>query len=126
MGARQFLAKECAKILVNRFQDWACPGKVCLDKLTALDMTLVGRLGRKTTTQTNNIPVDYLLIISLSMKWQLYTKRPAGRLISAPDFGSCGPGFESHWRRNLAHDLTALFLYRALHYQPFIFSIWLI
>ena len=42
-------------ILVNRFEDWACPVNVWLGKLTVLDMTPLGWLGRKTSTQTNKI-----------------------------------------------------------------------
>ena len=34
-------------------------------------------------------------------------KCPIGRVISAPNFGSYGPGFESRWRRNLADDYKA-------------------
>ena len=41
-------------ILVNRLEDKACPVNVWLGKLTALDMTRLGWLGRKTSTQTNN------------------------------------------------------------------------
>ena len=40
-------------ILVNRLEDQACPVNVWLGKLTALDMTPLGWLGRKTSTQTN-------------------------------------------------------------------------
>ena len=42
-------------ILVNRLEDYACPINVWLHvgKLTALDMTPLGWLGRKTSTQTN-------------------------------------------------------------------------
>ena len=39
-------------ILVNRLEDSACPVNVWLGKLTALDMTPLGWLGRKTSTQT--------------------------------------------------------------------------
>ena len=39
-------------ILVNRLEDWACPVNVWLGKLTALDMTPLGWLGPKTSTQT--------------------------------------------------------------------------
>ena len=39
-------------ILVNRLEDYACPVNVWLGKLTALDMTPLGWLGRKTSTQT--------------------------------------------------------------------------
>ena len=41
----------CA-ILVNRLEDLACPVNVWLGKLTALDMTPLGWLGRKSSTQT--------------------------------------------------------------------------
>ena len=37
-------------ILVNRLEDYACPVNVWLGKLTALDMTPLGWLGRKTST----------------------------------------------------------------------------
>ena len=40
-------------ILVNHLEDYACPVNVWLGKLTALDMTPLGWLGRKTSTQTN-------------------------------------------------------------------------
>ena len=40
-------------ILVNRSEDKACPVNVWLGKLTALDMTPLGWLGHKTSTQTN-------------------------------------------------------------------------
>ena len=42
-------------ILVNRLEDLACPVNVWLGKLTALDMTPLGWLGRKTSTQTNKL-----------------------------------------------------------------------
>ena len=42
-------------ILVNRLEDYACPVNVWLGKLTTLDMTPLGWLGRKTSTQTNYI-----------------------------------------------------------------------
>ena len=42
-------------ILVNRLEDKACPVNVWLGKLTALDMTPLGWLGRKTSTQTNSL-----------------------------------------------------------------------
>ena len=41
-------------ILLNRLEDLACPVNVWFGKLTALDMTPLGWLGRKTSTQTNN------------------------------------------------------------------------
>ena len=33
-GIYQFLAKECAQVLVDCLEDYACPGKVCFGKLT--------------------------------------------------------------------------------------------
>ena len=42
-------------ILVNCLEDYACPVNVWLGKLTALDMTPLGWLGRKTSTQTNKV-----------------------------------------------------------------------
>ena len=42
-------------ILVYRLEDKACPVNVWLGKLTALDMTPLGWLGRKTSTQTNTV-----------------------------------------------------------------------
>ena len=35
-------------------------------------------------------------------------KCPDGRVVSAPDFESRGPGFESRWRQNPARDCMAL------------------
>ena len=40
-GSYQFLAKECAQVLVNRLENNACMGKV-LDKLTTLNRALMG------------------------------------------------------------------------------------
>ena len=45
-------------ILVNRLEDKACPVNVWLGKLTALDMTPLGWLGRKTSTQTNIVTLS--------------------------------------------------------------------
>ena len=47
-----FSGERMCTILVNRLEDWACPVNVWLGKLTALDMTPLGWLGRKTSTQT--------------------------------------------------------------------------
>ena len=44
-------------LLVNRLEDKACPVNVWLGKLTALNMTPLGWLGRKTSTQTNKLQV---------------------------------------------------------------------
>ena len=61
-------------ILVNRLEDQAFPVNVWLGKLTALDMTPLGWLGRKTSTQTNNQclveKVPYLL---LCIRWYKIT-----------------------------------------------------
>ena len=42
-------------ILVNCLEDKACPVNVWLGKLTALEMTPLGWLGCKTSTQTNSV-----------------------------------------------------------------------
>ena len=42
-------------ILVNSLEDLACPVNVWIGKLTVLDMTPLGWLGRKTSTQTNKL-----------------------------------------------------------------------
>ena len=47
------MCKRMCTILVNRLEDYACPVNMWLGKLTALDMTSLGWLGRKTSTQTN-------------------------------------------------------------------------
>ena len=47
-------------ILVNHLEDYACPVNVWLGKLTTLDMTPLGWLGCKTSTQTNKLK-EYLL-----------------------------------------------------------------
>ena len=57
-GSCQFLAKECTQVLVNQLEDWACPGKVWRGKLTVLNMTLMGWLGCKTSTQSVNRPYE--------------------------------------------------------------------
>ena len=49
------LSERICTILVNRLEDKACPVKVWLGKLTPLDMTPLGWLGRKTSTQTNKL-----------------------------------------------------------------------
>ena len=45
-------------------------------------------------------------------------KRPRGRAVSAPDFGSRGRGFESRWRRDSSRTLTALYCT-----EPFMFTL---
>ena len=52
--ARQLsVSGETCILLVNRLEDWACPVREGLGKLTALDMTPLGWLVRKTSTQAN-------------------------------------------------------------------------
>ena len=48
----QFSGERMCTILINRLEDYACPVKLWLGKLTALDMTQLGWLGPKTSTQT--------------------------------------------------------------------------
>ena len=55
LSVKEFPAKEYAQVQVNCLEDWACPGKVWLGKLTVLDMTLMGWLGRKTSAQSITI-----------------------------------------------------------------------
>ena len=59
-GSCQLLAKECT-ILVNRLENQACPVKVWLGKLTALDMTPLGLLGHKdlSTNKTNSVYIAF-------------------------------------------------------------------
>ena len=52
-------------ILVNRIEDYACPVKVLIGKLTALDMTLFGWLGRKTSIHSRP-------------RWLSWMRRPTG------------------------------------------------
>ena len=41
-----------------------------------------------------------IYIYLIDMTAPLILKRPRGRAVSAPDFGSWGRGFESRWRRD--------------------------
>ena len=69
-------------ILVNRLEDWACPVNVRLGKLTALDMTPLGWLGCKTSTQTNKLGEQLFTVIQIcSLKSQSETsvKHDSGR-----------------------------------------------
>ena len=59
-------------ILVNRFEDWACPVNVWLGKLTALDMTPLGWLGRKISTQTKLI--TYSILVSKNTDALVFTQ----------------------------------------------------
>ena len=65
-------------LLVNRLEDQACPVNVWLGKMTALDMTPLGWLGRKTSTQKLNkkifLPFSILRsIFEIELKYT-YTK----------------------------------------------------
>ena len=55
VGQLSVSGERMCTILVNRLEDKACPVNVWLGKLTALDMTPLGWLGRKTSTQTNSL-----------------------------------------------------------------------
>ena len=50
--------------------------------------------------------------------WNCELKRPRGRAVSAPDFGSRGLGFESRWTRVSVLTLTALHCT-----EPFMFTL---
>ena len=73
-GSCQFLAKDCT-VLVNRLEDKACPINVRLGKLTALDMTPLGWLGHKTSTQTNNNIWRYSISLMLAILWLVMCSR---------------------------------------------------
>ena len=62
-------------ILVKLLEDQACPVNVWLGKLTALDMTPLGSLGRKTSTQIN----IYIISFTLTVLW---ANSANGKLIS--------------------------------------------
>ena len=53
-GQLSFSGKRMCTILVNHFKDWAFPVKVRLDKLTTLNMTPLGWLGRKLQHKQND------------------------------------------------------------------------
>ena len=56
-GQLSVSGKRMCTILVNCLEDLAFPVKVWLGKLTMLDMSPLGWLGRKTSTQTNKYTV---------------------------------------------------------------------
>ena len=58
-GQLSVSGKRMCTILVNRLEDLACPVNVWLGKLTKLDMTPLGWLGRKTSTQTGMLQQCY-------------------------------------------------------------------
>ena len=68
-------------ILVNRLEDLVCPVNVWLGKLTALDMTPLGWLGRKTSTQTNHF-ISLILAPKLAFSRSVCT--PVFRIAKIP------------------------------------------
>ena len=58
-GQLSVSSERMCTILINRLEDYACPVKVRLGKLTALDMTPMDWLGRKTSTQTSKQTTQY-------------------------------------------------------------------
>ena len=62
-------------ILVNRLEDQACPVNVWLGKLTALDMTPLGWLGRKINTNKpfSVIQIKIFILVILSLIYTLMT-----------------------------------------------------
>ena len=52
-GQLSVSGKRMCTILVNRLEDKDCPVNVWLGKLTVLDRTPLGCMGRETSTQTN-------------------------------------------------------------------------
>ena len=65
-GQLSVSGERMCKILVNHLEDQVCPVNVWLGKLTALNMTPLGWLGRKTSTQTN------ILLIKDSLQQQTH------------------------------------------------------
>ena len=61
------------RLEVNRLEDYACPVNVWLGKLTALDMTPLGWLGRKTSTQTKAL-FDVSLILMVTPRKGLVSR----------------------------------------------------
>ena len=68
-------------ILVNRLEDQVCPVNVWLGKLTTLDMTPLGWLGRKTSTQTNHF-ISLILAPKLAFSRSICT--PVFRIAKIP------------------------------------------
>ena len=58
-------------ILVNRLKIQGCPVYVWLGKLTALDMTPLSWLGRKTSTQTNKHYFVYISSVAGECSWMI-------------------------------------------------------
>ena len=68
-GQLSVSGKRMCTILVNRLEDEACPVNVWLGKLTALDMTPLGWLDRKTLTQTNKQKTPEQRIATQELPW---------------------------------------------------------
>ena len=67
-GQLSVSGKRMCTILVNRLEDKACPVNMWLGKLTALDMTPLGWLGRKTSAQTNKLQLSGAVQFSVLFK----------------------------------------------------------
>ena len=73
-GQLSVSGKRMCSILVNRLEDWACPVNVWLGKLTALEITPLGWLGRKTSTQTEMMEYgECPKIQKFLIKWRMQT-----------------------------------------------------
>ena len=95
-------------ILVNRLEDWACPVNVWLGKLTALDMTPLGWLGHKTSTQTNKLRLCFFPALKF---WFMSPQRDIlQNILELPQCGS----FEEYqqdiylWRRKERYPTASL------------------
>ena len=68
----------------------------------------------------NDIACNDIVVrtVSVMSPCLFYKKRPRGRAVSAPDFGSRGRGFESRWRRDSSRTYTALHCT-----EPFMFTL---
>ena len=58
-GQSSISGKRMCTILVNCLEDYTCPVKVWLGKLTMLNMTSLGWLGLKTSTQTKQMIIIF-------------------------------------------------------------------
>ena len=76
-------------ILVNRLEDQACTVNVWLGKLTALDMTPLGWLGRKTSTRTKKDIWSFDECIN-SFREYIYHFRGGNQNVSSSEKG-CTP-----------------------------------
>ena len=74
-GQLSVSGKRMCTILVNRLEDKACPVKVWLGKLTGLDMTPMGWLGRKTSTQIKQYDCLATMMFALVPSTSVVIKR---------------------------------------------------